>query len=426
MKARGIAANSALALTGDVAAKVGALLAIIVAARTFSVEEFAAVATALAAAAVLVATLDLGAGTLLARDGTSGKESRGSLLRGLLVGRVPLVLALLLGAALLGAWLGALLTALAIVALSISGALALSILGVYRSTRDLGPEARQRIVSANLAVVSAILCGIAAPRADVLLLALTLVTLVTVLPLARRLPAIADLSRSVSPAAAMHRVLPFGLIVLGTVAYYRAGTIVLAALGDDQETAAFGVAATLAFGLLMVPNAITTALLPRLAAERDSAEVVACARRALVWTLAISVPMAACAAALAPWVLPFLLGSDYALAAPAFALLCVGVPIIATSGVIGTTVIAVGRLGVLGLQVACTLLLNLAALAVLAPPLGAVGAALATVICELGGLVLLVVASRRLLPGLLSVRRASVDRRVAPQPVAGGGRVLGV
>jgi O-antigen/teichoic acid export membrane protein len=405
--------------------KAGALLAIIVAARTFSVQEFAALATALAVSAVLVATLDLGAGTLLARDGTGGIKSRGALLRGLVAGRAPFVLALVLGAAVVGTWLGELSTALAVVVFSISGALALSILGVFRSTRDLGPEARQRIGSAILAIVATLLCGIVAPRADVLLLALTLVSLVTVLPLARRLPAIADLSQSVKPSAAMTRVLPFGLIVLGTVAYYRSGTIVLAALGDDRDTAAFGVAATLAFGLLMVPNAITTALLPRLASERDPAEVVACARRALAWTLAISVPMAACAAVLSPWVLPALLGSEYAAAVPAFALLCVGVPIIATSGVIGTTVIALGRLGVLGVQVACTLLLNLTALVVLAPPFGAVGAALGTVICELGGLLLLLVASRRLLPGLLSVRGASLGNRVALQTVAGRGRALG-
>ena len=78
MKVRGLAANSALAFAGDVASKAGALLVILLAARLFSVEEFALVATALACE-VLVSLLDLGAGTLLTRDGASGASSRGLL-----------------------------------------------------------------------------------------------------------------------------------------------------------------------------------------------------------------------------------------------------------------------------------------------------------------------------------------------------------
>ena len=60
-----------------------------------------------------------------------------------------------------------------------------------------------------------------------------------------------------------------------------------------------------------------------------------------------------------------------------FALLCVGIPVIATSGVIGTALLALGRLRLLGVQVGGTLALNLVALAVLVPWLGSVGAALA-------------------------------------------------
>jgi O-antigen/teichoic acid export membrane protein len=202
------------------------------------------------------------------------------------------------------------------------------------------------------------------------------------------------------------------LLALATVAYYRSGTIALAALAGSNETAAFGVAASIAFGLLMVPNAVTTALLPRLSAERDLQGVVACTRRTLAWTLVVAVLLSAAAAVVVPVGLPFALGGEYAAAGTPFALLCVGVPFIAASGVIGTALLSVGKLRPLGAQVAASLAVNLVVLAVLVPFLGAIGAALATVACETVGLVLLAYAAHRALPGLIAVHHATIGRRV--------------
>lgn len=425
MKVRGLAANTALALAGGVASKAGALLVVLLAARLFSVTEFAAAATALACAGLLATALDLGAGTLLARDGASGAASRGALLRGLLEARAPLFGVLLVSAPLAGVWLGGPLTALAVACLAIAGALTLSVLGLYRSYQDIGPEALQKVAAALLAASAVVLCGVFAPRADVLLGALALVALVTLVPLVVKLPAVADLSDTLGPMTALRRAAPIGLIALATVAYYRSGTIALAALGDAHETAVFSIAAGLAFGLLMLPNAITTALLPRLAVERGSVGLVTCTRRALAWTLAIAVPLAAAAAALGPVALPLLLGSEYTTAGPPFALLCVGIPIIAASGVIGTAVLALGRLRALAVQVGFSLFVNLVALALLVPSLESVGAALATLICELAGLLLLVMTARRALPGLLSIRWISPGRRATRPAAASSERALG-
>src|SRR4249919_3358805 len=289
MKARGTATNSALAFGGDVASKAGALLVVILAARFFSVDEFALIATALAIAGVLVSLLDLGAATLLTRDGASSAAARGVLFRGLLQARAPLSVAVLIAAPLVGIWLGGPLIALAVATFAVCSALALSVLGVYRSCRDLRPEAIQRVAAAILATGSVILCGLVVPRADVLLAALALATLVTLLPLVVRLPRVADLSDSIASLSVLRRAAPIGLMALATVAYYRSGTIVLALLGDAEETAVFSVAASLAFGLLMIPNAITTALLPRLAVEQSLGSFVECTRRTLAWTFAIAV-----------------------------------------------------------------------------------------------------------------------------------------
>ncbi len=413
MKARGLGANSALAFGGDVASKAGALLVLLVAARLFSVEEFAVLATALACVGLLTTALDLGAGTLLARDGVSSPADRGALLRGLVVARAPLAGVVLVVALVVGLGLGDPSIALAVALFSISGALGLSVLGAYRSCQDLRPEALQRLAAAILAMVTTLVCGLVVARADVLLAGLALVTLLALVPLLLRLPAIADLSHAVSPATALRGAAPIGLIALATVAYYRSGTIALAVFGSAYETGVFTLAASLAFGLLMVPNAITTALLPRLAVEPGRDDLVARARRALAWTLGITVALAAVAAVLGQWLVPLLVSAEYSDARYPFAVLCAGIPVIAVSGVIGTALLAIGRLRPLALQVSCTLLVNLVALLLLVPRLESMGAALATVICELAGLLLLAVAARRLLPGLLSIRGVSLPGRVA-------------
>ena len=350
MKARGLGANSTLAFVGDAASKVAALVVLLAAARLFSIDEFAVVATGLACASLLTTALDIGTGTLLARDGAADPGSRGALFRALLVARMPLAIVVVFAGLLLGLVLEDPVTVLMVVTLALSGALTLSVLGLYRSCGDIGPEALERIAAACLSVLAVIVVGLYAPRADVLIGALALATLVPLLPLLVRAPRIADLGLAMSSWSALRRAAPIGLLVLVTVAYYRTGTIALAVLADSRATAAFGVAATLAFGLLMIPNAITTALLPRLSADRDSGRFEVTTRRALVWTLAIAVPVSLVAAAIGPSVIPAAFGPEYEGAGLPFALICLGIPIIAVSGVLGTALLAVGRLQALGVS----------------------------------------------------------------------------
>jgi O-antigen/teichoic acid export membrane protein len=401
---RGVGATSALALAGDAASKVGALVVVIVAARFLAVPEFATLATGLAAAGVLTAILDFGTGTLLTRDGARSRAARGALFAGSLRARLPLFAAVLFAALLVGALLGRPWAALSVATLGISGALAMSVLGLYRSCQDIRPEALQKLAAAGLSLLAAAGVLAFAPRAEVLLLALATTTLVTLAPLLQRTPSIADLGGHVPRLATLRMAAPIGLLAVATIVYYRSGTIALAALSDPRATAAFGVAAGIAFGLLMVPNAITTALLPRLAAQDDPRGVVDCARRALAWTAAVAVCLSAVSAAVVPALLPMALGPEYADARAPFALLCLGIPLIAASGVIGTALLSIGRLRALATQVAVSLAVNLLVLVLLVPALGAVGASLATVTCEAVGLAVLVVAARSALPGMIALR----------------------
>jgi O-antigen/teichoic acid export membrane protein len=412
MRRRGLRQNSVLALAGDSASKASAFVVILMAARFLSVPEFAALATGLAAAGVLGSVLDLGSGTLLARDGATSRTSRGALFHDLVRARAPLAVALLVSAPLVAlAFTWPPLAALTVAALAISGALSLSVLGVYRSCQDIRPEAMQRLAAAALSMTAAGAILLLAPRADLMLAALASATLVTLVPLVRRMPEVADLAGRTRSFTALRLAAPIGLLALATVAYYRSGTLVLAGVAGPDETASFGVAASIAFGMLMIPNAVTTALLPRLAAERGLQDRVACARRALAWTFAIGVFLAVSAALVVPLGLPLVLGSTYADAGAPFALLCLGIPFIAASGVIGTSLLSVGRLRPLGLQVTVSLLVNLVVLALLVPRFGAVGAALGTVACELVGFVVLAHVARSALPGLVRLDLRRTRRR---------------
>ena len=409
---RGLGTNSALAFAGDVASKLGGLLVVVIAAHSLTISEFALLVTGLAAAGVLASTLDLGAATLLTRDGARGPAERGALLDGLVRGRLPVVAVVLGGAAAIGLASGHLLVVVGVAALGVTSALTLTILGVYRSCQDMRPEALQRLAVASLSVAAAAIVS----RADLLLLSLAGVMLVASAPLLLRVRDHALFESRVPPLMALRLAAPIGLLALATMIYYRSGTLALAALADPQATATFGVAASIAFGLLALPNAITTALLPRLAAEDAVGAMVDCTRRALVWTLLLAVALAAGSAAVIPAMLPRVLGSEYADARVPFVLLCVGLPLIAASGVIGTALLSLGRLRVLGTQVAASLAVNLAAVALLVPVAGAVGAALATILCEAVALALLARASRTVLPGLLTLGRPTRPTVEAPGP----------
>jgi O-antigen/teichoic acid export membrane protein len=410
---RGLGANAALAFAGDAALKLSALVVILVGARALTVPEFAVLATGLAVAGVLTMALDFGAGTLITRDGARSRDVRGALLAGSLAARAPVFVAVLVFAPLLGALVGRPWTALAIAALSVAGAGALTVLACYRSSQDIRPEALQRLGAGALTIVAVGALGLLVSSADAMLVALAVIVTVTIAPLALRIRTVADLTNAAPRGATIRRAAPIGLLALATVVYFRSGTIALAASSDEQATAAFGVAAGIAFGLLMLPNAVTTALLPRLAAEVDRRGSGECTRRVLAWTIALAALVATAAAVAIPALLPVALGHGYDEARAPFVVLCVGIPLIAASSVIGTALLSLGQVRVLGLQVAVSLAVNLLCLAILVPVAGAVGAAFATLACEAVGLVVLVHAARSALPGLVLPGR-SEGSRIAP------------
>jgi O-antigen/teichoic acid export membrane protein len=401
MKTRSVAQNSAFALAGDLASKGGTVVLMMVAGRALSTAEFAVLATALAAATVLTAVLDLGSQTLLTRDGVAGPGARGELLRALARARVPLIGAAAVAAVVVGALTGREPEALATVLIAAAGTAQLSLTGALRSAQDLRPEALAKLLAGVLTAAAAVACVVLGPRAATVLLAVAAATAIGCVPMAFAARRIVAAGAPQPTWTALRRAAPLGVMALATLAYYRSGTIGLSLLSSSTQTADFAAASTIAWGLLCMANAVTTGLLPRLSDARDATETAMITRRALVWVSTGAVAVSGLVALLARPLLTVLFGPRFAGAAPALVVLAAATAVIAPAGVLGTALVALRRLRPLGLQVGVSLAINLAVIVLLVPSVGAIGAATATLACEFAALVLLAVATVRALPELI-------------------------
>jgi O-antigen/teichoic acid export membrane protein len=405
VKRRSIAANSAFALAGDAASKASGVVAVALAARWLTVEQFALVGAALAAATILTAVLDGGLSTLIVRDGAASAAARTATLRAGLAARLPILGVALVAAAAFGVVRDEPAPALLVVATSAAGAFTLALLALFRAAQNLAVEAVQKLLSALLlpALVAAAL--IARPATATVLAAFVLAQLLALPPAlaaARRLRAPAQRRPVVETLRA---TAPFALMAVATLAYYRAGTLLLAGLRPAADTANFTIASNVALGLLVLPNAITTGLLPNLSAARSAHERVRTARRTLLWTVGLSLGLLLAAALVAPPLITAVFGGRYdGAATPLYVLLAADL-LIAVSGVLGTMLIANRRVRPLAVQVVLCLAVNLACGVVLVRVLGATGAAVATLLTEAVAITLLLVAVRGELADLLGLKR---------------------
>lgn len=404
MKRRSIAANSGLALAGDVAAKASGIVAVALAARWLTTDQFALLGASLAAVTILTALLDGGLSILIVRDGAADSATRMGTLRAGLVVRIPALALLLVAAAAFGAARGVLAPALLVTAAAAVGASTLVSLAVFRAAQDLSVEALQKLLSGLL--LPALICVAVAvhPTAATVLAAVVLSQAVALTVSVRRLRRFGAAPAGRAVTRTLRATAPFALMTIATLVYYRAGTLLLAGLRPASDTAAFTVASNVALGLLVLPNAITTGLLPNLSAARTHAERVDTARRALGWTLALSLAVALAAALIAPFALTLVFGDRYhRAAAPLFVLLAADV-LIGVSGVLGVLLTAAKRIRPLVVQVGTCLAVNLVVGVVLVPRFGAMGAALATLVTEVVAVAVLLVAVRAELPQLARPR----------------------
>jgi len=409
-RVRGLFANSAFALAGDFVSKAATAATLMLAARELTVGEFALLAFALAAASVLSAGFDMGGQMLLTRDGVSCAAERSALMRSLLIARVPVLAVSLIVAGTVGAVCGHVGVAVLTVIYSALAAGQMLLTGVLRSAQNLMPEAALKLLGGLLTIAGCGAVAVLGASATWFLAALSLALAVTLLAGAPWAARVLEGGRAVSVWAAARGSLPLGAMTLVTLFYYRSGTLALKLLSLPSQTALFATASTVGFALLMAPNAITTGLLPKLSATSRPAHP-AVMRRALVSALLISAGVGGAVALTARPLLVALFGARYGHAAPALRVLALTTIMIGPTGVLGTALIARGRLRPVYLQVGASLVCNLVAIALLVPSQGALGAALATLICETLAFLITAAACVRDLPDLLP---ASARRSLSP------------
>jgi O-antigen/teichoic acid export membrane protein len=386
----GLATNARLALIGDVATKAAQLAVMVLAARLLPTRELATLGICLTLAAVLTVGLDAGVSTVLirecARDPRRGWASAGAAARV----RLPFALAAVAACIAGGFALGRPLDALLVAALAILGAAALTLFALFRAAQTLATEAEQKLVAAAVTFAAGAAFALHRPTAAAVLVALALGPALTV-------PGLVLRARRYRGAGAVAHVLrsaaPLGALGLATMLYYRAPTLILGATRPSGDTASYTLASTVAFGLLMVPNAITTALLPRLASDGDGEP----ASRALARTLQLWAVLALSVGVAAEFLVPSVFGERYAGATGPLVMLLFAGFAIGISGVIGTVIVARRGCRALVVQVGACLLLNIGLGAILIPWLGPGGAAADTVVTELLAVALLA----RQVPGMV-------------------------
>lgn len=397
---RTVRSNSFLALSGDLIGKVGLLVVLMISARTMSVEQFGLLGVCVAVYGICASALDAGSSILIQRDGARDPAVRRSLLDALLRARGPYLAVFCAGAVGLGLVTGTLLVALAVMSISIVSSLSLSLWAVVRAAEDFRPEVLQRLAAGAIGTLCAIAAAVTVSEAWLVIAGLAVGSL-AIAPISWGFARRASSAGERLPAqATLAKALPLGALGIATLVYYRAPTVMLGALGTALATGRFTAAATVAFGLLSLPNAISSGLLPRLASIEDPAARAAVLRSALGWTLVLSSVSCIALAGVGPLALEIGFGPDYRVADCALSILLVATVMIAASGVVGCALIATGRTRWLMIQVAASLGVGLVGGVVMIPAFGAEGAALTTLASELVAFGLLGVIGARLYPGL--------------------------
>ncbi|MSO94777.1 MAG: hypothetical protein EXQ81_03160 [Thermoleophilia bacterium] len=412
---RSLRVNVSLAFVGDVAVKASSLLVLLALARILSTPELAHLGIALALGTVAATVLDGGASTILVRDGST-PGLRTALALGSGLARLPVACAVVAAGAVIGMVFGQIGLGLATAGLAIAMASALTFLAAYRATQDFTTEALAKIVVAACTPLLVLGLAVSRPTATVAVLGFALSWVAGILLLWARASRVGPWGIAAPMLPSLLAGMPFAAMAVATLAYYRSGTIFLGLTAPAAETAGYTLAAAIGFGLLVLPNAITTGLLPRLSAEPDLARRRDAVGASLRWCTALCGILATAVLVFAATGVGLVFGKEYENAAVPLAILGLALVPVGISSVLGTALIAQRRTTVVAHQVGIALVLNLALCAVLVPRLGASGAALATLVTEVFAVGYLASRSTALTPWYLALPAA---RRLAAG-VSGG------
>jgi O-antigen/teichoic acid export membrane protein len=182
------------------------------------------------------------------------------------------------------------------------------------------------------------------------------------------------------PPVATARVLSYGSRIwigsLSGVLLARLDQAIMTPLSGTYQLGLYAVAVSVSDVALILNSAVRDVTFASDASTRDDERLVASARISGLMSLAIGLLLAACL----PLGLPLLFGADFSPAVPAAFILLAAVVLVIPGSIAGAGLSARGRPGMRSLSLLVACVLNVGALFLLVPGLGAVGAALATLV----------------------------------------------
>jgi O-antigen/teichoic acid export membrane protein len=260
---------------------------------------------------------------------------------------------------------------------------------LFRAYETMAFEARSAMIEKG---VTMLLCGAAlvlAPFAGPYLAAMAIAAALTFFwTAARAFRTTGVVAWNLDPRGAWREVLrpalPYALMSIFTILYFRSGTLALATLtGRDDIVGWFNAGYRLVEAYMLFPAIIMTPLYPVfartfLAREGVTHRIGQGARFVLILTTLAAVPLALHAETAAL----LLFGEAYRPAAPAIRILALAMFPIGMNYVFGTLVAAAGRQARANVVIVLATLLNVALNLLLVPRIGLAGAAVTTVITE--------------------------------------------
>ncbi len=418
--ARRVAANTLVQVAGRAAGLVAGLVTVALLTRELGTDGFGRYGLALSYVAVFAVVADAGLFAVLVRE--AARDPRRT---DLLVG-VALTLRAAAAVVLVGAAVGlalvlpydgalrmAILVAGAGVALNL---LANTVIALFNARLRM-----ERAVAAQLAGrLAQVLCVVAVAVLGLGLLGAVgatavagLVTFVVALALARGLARVRPRWDGRAARALLAAALPLGLVLAVNELYFRADTLVIAAVRSEGEVGEYALAYRLLELVVAFPGVFVATVFPVLArlVETDRARLRAVMQRAYDALVAVAVPLAAGGAVVAPGLVALAAGPGFEGAVTPLRLLFAAGALIAVNGLFGFAIIAAGRqLQALWLNVAA-LALNVGLNVLLVPAYGIVAAAAATVASEvvlLAGSVALCARWTGFRPGQRELGRAAL------------------
>lgn len=178
--------------------------------------------------------------------------------------------------------------------------------------------------------------------------------------------------------------IPFGIIGFTLGLSYKFDSVLLNIYAGDVQTGYYNSAYNLIFSVLVISNVVNTALYPSLSRQSVTLPhtLPAIQERMLRYLLIIALPIAVGGSLLAPQMIAFLYGADYAMAALPLAILIWVVPFMFITEFLGYVIVVDGAerrvAWAITISTAVNVLLNLA----LIPVFGLLAASILTVVTE--------------------------------------------